>query len=315
MEPFSPMSFIRTVLGDIPAKDAGICYAHEHVVLQGSFIEQNFPDFILADLDKICEELHDLRWFGVQTMIDAMPLDSGRSAAGLAEVSRRTKMNIVGATGLHLRMYYSPGHWYDTISEDDLTARFIEEISSGMTDAGVRLPSKAGVIKVASGRDQLTLLEVRNFRAAARAQAATGCAILTHTEQGTAALEQVRVLQDAGADLSHVVLSHLDRIPDAGYHREVLGTGVRLEFDSGFRWKGGPNVTLGLVLQLAPDFPESIVLGMDAARFAYWKSFGGKPGLAFLMREFAPHLLDADLAPALLHKILVENPAAAYLFT
>ncbi len=292
----------------------GICYAHEHVVIRGPFVEQNFPDFLLEDFDKICEELNHLRSLGVGTMIDAMPIDSGRSAVDLATVSRRTGMDVVAPTGLHLRLYYPTDHWYDTIDEDSLTQRLIDEIEREITDDGEPSGVKAGVIKIAGSRDQLTDLERRNFRAAGRAQAVTGCPILTHTEQGTAALEQIQLLRDAGANLEHVVLSHVDRIADVTYHKEILSTGVRLEFDSAMRYPANANVTFDLVMALAPEFSDSIVLGMDAARFSYWSSFGGKPGLDFLVTQFAPKLRAEGLDEQLIQNLLVNNPAQAYSF-
>lgn len=304
------MSFVRTVLGDIPSEGLGIVYAHEHVVIKGPFVEKSFPEFLLEDLDAIGEELKALRRAGVGATIDAMPTDSGRSAADLIEVSKRTGMAIVASTGLHLRLYYPAEHWVDTIEEDALVELFVREIEEGMEGTGAR----AGVIKVAGSLDRLTDLERRNFRAAARAQRMTGCPILTHTEQGTAALEQVRILQDSGADLAHVVLSHLDRSGDLAYHREVLSTGVRLEFDSAFRWGARENGTLALILALAPEFPDAIVIGMDAARRAYWRSFGGGPGLAYLVDTFVPILREAGLPERLLQRILVHNPAQAYAF-
>ncbi|MDR3691432.1 MAG: hypothetical protein P4L46_18780 [Fimbriimonas sp.] len=309
------MSFVRTVLSDVPSDCLGYCYSHEHIVLRGEYIEDAFPDFNLTDMDAICHELIDLRECGVCTMIDAMPTDAGRSVADLVEASRRTGMHIVASTGLHLRQYYPPVHWYDTIPEDDLFNRMVVEIEMGMTDPGSgRSPSRAGVTKVAGSLDRLTDLEVRNFRAAGRAQALTGCPILTHTERGTAALEQIQILKDAGADLEHVALSHLDQKPDIDYHREVLQSGVKLEFDSSFRWKGDPNHTLELLIQLAPEYPRSFLLGMDAAKPRYWSSFGGEPGLTFLIGEFASRLLDQGLDRDLVRRFFVENPAETYSF-
>lgn len=306
--------FIRTVCGDVPSVQIGRFYSHEHVVIKGAFFERHFPEFILQDIEKICKELTELHRIGIGAMVDAMPIDAGRSAADLAEVSLRTGIHIVAPTGLHLRLYYPANHWYDVIGEEDLARKFIGEIETGIIDEGMKTCHKAGVIKVAGSRDQLTDLERRNFRAAGSAQRETGCPVLTHTEQGTAALEQIRLLLDAGASPAHVVLSHLDRNPDLGYHREVLAAGVKLEFDSCFRWKGEPNQTLKLLLALAPDFPDSFVLGMDAAKFAYWHSFGGSPGLTYLFAEFAPALVAAGLSQALVDRMFIENPAEAYSF-
>ncbi|EQD47215.1 aryldialkylphosphatase, partial [mine drainage metagenome] len=122
-----------------------------------------------------------------------------------------------------------------------------------------RTPHRAGVIKIASGLDQLNDQEIKVFTAAGLAHQATGCPILTHTEQGTAALEQIRLLADLDVPLRHVCLSHTDRQPDVACHREILSTGVRIEYDSAFRWKPGqPNHTLNLLLSLLPEFPDQI---------------------------------------------------------
>jgi predicted metal-dependent phosphotriesterase family hydrolase len=307
------VSFVRTVLGDVSAAQLGTCYSHEHVIIRGEFLKQEFPELILEDLSAITSELLALRGLGVATMIDAMPIDAGRSGRDLAEISRRTGIQIVAATGLHLRDYYPPLHWYDTIGEADLTERFVHEIDEEMEDNGHLSGVRAGVIKVAGGLDQLSDLEVRNFRAAGNAQKRTGCPILTHTEKGTAGLEQIRVLEESGADLAHVVLSHLDKNPDFAHHRKVLDKGVRLEFDSAFRWKG-PNQTLELLLELAPEYPDSFVLGMDAAKSAYWTSYGGYPGLAFLIRDFVPLLRKRGMSEELIDNLFVRNPANAYGF-
>ena len=40
-----------------------------------------------------------------------------------------------------------------------------------------------------------------------------------------------------GANLSHVVISHVDKQTDLGFHRELLQSGAYVEYDSHFRWK------------------------------------------------------------------------------
>ena len=129
-------------------------------------------------------------------------------------------------------------------------------------------------------------------------------------------MEQVRLFEEFGVPLQHVVISHTDRAPDRAYHQEILSTGVILEYDSAFRW--GPeagNPTLDLVVAMvAAGFGQQIVLGMDAARRKYWKAYGGTPGLAFLLRDFVPRLIEAGLTKADIEKIFVSNPANCYAF-
>jgi phosphotriesterase-related protein len=244
----------------------------------------------------------------------------GRNAAKLAEVSRQSGVHIVCPTGLHLKKYYPEGHWGGRLAVGELSDVFVAEIEDGIdaNDLGgptlKRLPQRAGLIKIASGLDRIDEPERRIFEAAAIAHRRTGAPILTHTEQGTAALEQVGLLSDFGVDLRHVTLSHTDRRPDICYQRDILRSGVRVEFDSAFRWKEG-NPTLDLVLALAPEFPSQIMLGMDAARRSYWKGYGGAPGLSYLLTDFRDRLLRAGLSEELWRAIMIANPADAFSFS
>jgi phosphotriesterase-related protein len=315
-----PVSFVRTVLGDIPPEQLGVCDAHEHVIIDPSYMTEKFPDFCLDSVDAAVEELLRFKADGGDAMIDSMPT-GGRNAAKLAEVSRRSGVHLVCPTGLHLKKYYPEGHWGGRLSVDELTEVFVAEIEEGIdaNDLGGptlrRLPHRAGVIKIASGLDRIDDHERRIFEAAVAAHRRTGCPILTHTEQGTAALEQVKLLSRLGADLSRVTLSHTDRKPDVDYHREILGSGVKVEFDSAFRWKPADgNPTLDLVRTLAPEFPNQLMLGMDAARRSYWKCYAGTPGLSYLLTEFRARLQACGIDDELWFRIMRSNPAAAFSF-
>jgi predicted metal-dependent phosphotriesterase family hydrolase len=310
--------FVRTVLGDIASDQFGVCYAHEHVIIDPSYMTEKFPDFRLDSVELAAAELAQFRKDGGGAMIDSMPT-GGRNAAKLAEVSRQAGIHIVCPTGLHLKKYYPEGHWGGRLSAKELAEVFIGEIEEGIDANDLsgpvlqRLPQRAGLIKIASGLDRIDEHERRLFEAAAIAHQRTGAPVLTHTEQGTAALEQVELLSDLGVKLSHVTLSHSDRKPDVSYHRDILQSGVRVEFDSAFRWKES-NPTLDLVLALAPEFPSQIMLGMDAARRSYWTSYGGKPGLSYLLTTFREQLFRAGLSDELWLQIMVKNPAAAFSF-
>ncbi len=313
-------AFIRTVLGDVPSHDFGVCYAHEHIIIDPGYVTEKYPVYQLDSVEKAVVELKEFYAAGGRAMIDSMPCDCGRNVLKLAAVSKQSNVHIVCPTGLHLQKYYPPHHWGERLNEDGLAALFIADIEEGVDarDYGGpllrRTPHRAGVIKVAGGRDKLSAHEIKLFRAAAQAHLKTGCPILTHTEEGTAALEQVEIFRAGGVNLQHVVLSHTDRKPDLKYHRELLQSGVCLEYDSAFRWQSAENPTLHLIVQLAPEFPGQILLGMDAARQSYWKSYGGAPGLSFLLTTFSSQLRAAGLSENLLQNIFVHNPARAYAF-
>ncbi len=129
---------------------------------------------------------------------------------------------------------------------------------------------------------------------------------------GEGALEQVETLTRHGVAPERIVLSHTDRKPDFGYHHEILSTGARVEYDSGFRWKGEENPTLDLLERFLPEFPEQIMLGMDAARPAYWISYGGGPGLDFLLTTFTGMMRERGISDELWQRIFLTNPVQAY---
>lgn len=259
------MSFVRTVLGDVPVETLGVCYAHEHIIIDPSFATYLEPDFLLDSVDLAAKELGELAAAGVTAMVDSMPAACGRNARKLAEVSRRSGIHIVCPTGVHLRKYYPPGHWVDRLAVGELTELFVRDIEDGIDANDYAGPTlsrtavRAGVIKVATGNAPFSPLEHRAFVAAACAHHQTGCPILTHTDHGAAAHEQCDLLEAEGVRLEHVVLSHVDRRVDLDYHRSLLERGVRLEYDSGIRWPGPANPTIDLLAGLAPEFPSQLL--------------------------------------------------------
>jgi 5-phospho-D-xylono-1,4-lactonase len=312
--------FVRTVLGDISSSDMGLTYSHEHIIIEESYPTVSNPLFILNDVDKVSEELTRFYQVGGRTVVDTMPANCGRNIEKLAEVSRRTKVNILAPTGIHLEKYYVPNHWRYLYSEDQLTRLFIDDITLGIDrhDYGgpivERTPHKAGLLKLATGDSAITSHQEKIFRAVVYAHQETGAPILTHTSGGQLALEQAALFTKLGADLSHVVISHTDRLDDVDYHRELLQTGIKVEYDAAFRWKAGEeNVTLKLLEKLLPEFPDQITMGMDMAKNSYWKSYGGKPGLNFLMEEFREELKKRGMGKFFSH-IFFLNPAILYSF-
>ena len=316
------MPFLRTVTGDMDASEAGICYAHEHIIIDPSFTTYCNPDFLLDSVELACADVLEFREAGGRTLVDSMPCGGGRNVRKLAQISARTGVHIVCPTGLHLKKYYPPGHWGEHLTAEQIADLFIADIEAGIDARDYNGPlvsrttHRAGVIKVATGGERPTPHERKIIEAAVIAHQQTGAPILTHTEQGAGALEQLRLFQDAGVSLGHLVLSHIDRRPDPAYHKEILSTGVMLEYDSTFRWaERDGNPTLALVLTMfAEGFGEQILLGMDAARRKYWRAYGGSPGLRFLLRDFLPRLQDAGLTQSDVNAIFVRNPQRCYSF-
>ena len=315
------MSFVRTVLGDIPPSELGITYSHEHVVIDGGRPVEMEPEFDLGDVDAMAEEIAGAKALGLQTIVDAMPCDAGRSALKLAELSRRTGVNIVAPTGLHHDRYYGPAHWSHRVSIDELADLFVLDITDGIDAydyAGPvvrRTPYRAGVIKVAGSEGGLSARDSRVMAAAAEAHTRTGAPVLTHCEHGTGALEQIQLLTDLGVAARHICVSHVDKVVDPGYHREILTSGAYAEYDQSFRWGDEADGTLKLLRWMASEgLTGRIVLGMDAARRRYYKVFGGSPGLTWLLDGFGAWLDEARLYEPFRRVLLVDNPARLFAF-
>lgn len=312
--------FIRTVLGDIAPQQLGSCDAHEHVIIDDPYVHDRFPDFKLDNPTKAIGELTTYAELGGGAVVDAMPVGCGRDVAKLAHISEATGVHIICSTGLHLEMYYRPGHWVDSLDADDLVEVFVADIERGVPDdettpPGHRTPHRAGVIKVA-GQEDLTHRQRLAFLAAAKAHLRTGCPILTHTDSGRNAIDQVDLLLEHGVAPQKITLSHVDRIPAPQHHRQLLNFGVNVEYDSAFRWSAehDPNPTVSLIATLLPEFPGQILIGMDAARTRYWRSYGGAPGLEWQLTRLPPMLQAAGLDEQMIHQLYVANPAQAFAF-
>ena len=63
-----------------------------------------------------------------------------------------------------------------------------------------------------------------------------------------------------------------------------------------------------------PVYANRIVMGMDMARNTYWKSYGGKPGLAFLLTTFKNDLEKMGLVNYY-DQLFFTNPQQLYSFT
>jgi phosphotriesterase-related protein len=315
------MSFARTVLGDIAPEQLGIVYAHEHLVIHGGRPVQLFPDFELADIEKTVAELAPVQALGLRTVVDAMPADCGRDVLMLAEIARQSGVHVIAPTGLHHERYYHDRHWSVRLSAEEIAGLFVADITEGIDEFDYNGPivkrtaHQAGVMKIAGSTGGPSPRDERVFAAAAMAQAQTGCPILTHCEGGTGALEQVAILVEHGGDPAHIVLSHVDKIADRAYMRDVAASGARVEYDQGFRWGDAPNGTLQLLEWAAEDdLLGHITLGLDAARQGYWTEFGGAPGWTYLLGEFADLMRERGLGDAEQHTLFVDAPRGAFSF-
>lgn len=308
----SPPSVVRTVLGDLPAADLGVCYSHEHLVIDGGVPGIINPQIRLSSVEDAVAELEPCAAAGVATVVDAMPADAGRNIDKLAEISRRSGVHVVAVTGLHHARYYGDRHWGELLAPEQMAELFLADVQDGIDryDLGApvtdRSGHRAGLVKAAGSLGGLTARDRRVFTAAALTVLRCGAALMTHCEQGTGAVAQLELLRDLGVPASRIVLSHTDKVDDTGYHRELLGSGANVVYDQGLRT---PDTTLELVsAAVGEGHGDQLLLGTDGARRSLWSVLGGAPGLAALRTSLGARIAER-IGSSAAQRLWVTNPA------
>lgn len=311
---------IMTVSGPIADTQLGFCHSHEHLFIRnGQSAKVNAALRIDSFKDTLAELLLYKR-AGGQSIIDAQPLGCGRMAELLFRASVESKINVIASTGFHKLTFYPADHWIHTLDENKLADLFQDELENGMyTDGDMAIPAKRisakpGIIKTASDIVGITSKYRKPFEAAAIAAKQTGTPILSHTEMGKAALEQIRFFFDYGLPADSLIICHLDRtLDDYDYQRQVAETGVFLELDTIGRFKyHSDEEEVKFILKLVEDgFADQILLGLDVTR-ERMRSYGGSIGLDYLMNSFIPLLKRAGLGDEVITKFLIQNPARAF---
>jgi len=265
---------VRTVLGDVPAADLGVCDAHDHLFFRSAQLAGQELD----DADAAVGELRAFAALGGQAVVQWTPFGLGRRADLLAEE-------------LTIGMRPDPG-------------------TAG--DAGSL--SRAGMIKVAGNFHHLDAHARQTMAAAAEAHHATGAPIGVHHELGTAAADVAELLcgqLEVPAD--KVILGHLNRLPDSYLQRQVAETGAFLAFDGPSRANHATDWRLHECLAdlVRHGHEDQILIGGDTTTAAARSSTGGGPGLSYLLRVLRPRLA-AELGEQVAAKFFTANPARAF---
>jgi len=149
------------------------------------------------------------------------------------------------------------------------------------------------------------------FRAAARAQVRTDAPIATHALFTPIGLAQLDVLDEAGADLSRVVIGHADTCPNAAYHGAVLAGGAWLTFDTiGQTDKASDAWRADRIAALADGgHLGRLLISSDVCKRPALTLFGGG-GYAHVLESFLPLLRARGFGDGGIDRLLVANPTA-----
>ena len=310
------MATLNMVLGTVETGDLGFTLSHEHVMSSSAGVRQTYPEFLdrAGAIEKAVKDLKEAYSEGLRTLIDMTTLDLGRDIRLLEEVSRRTGINIMAATGT----------WQDiprvfwNAHPDRVAALYVREIEEGIEETGI----KAGIIKVATDRGGVTEPNAVILRAAARAHNKTGTPIGTHTwAPERVGDQQVKIFEEEGVDLNRVFIGHSNDSTDMEYLFGLLEKGVWVALDRypGGHMPGTPDWktrTLTAKKLIDAGYADRILLSHDwnassniqSAEALEWRRQNNPDGYLFITRRVLPELLALGVSADTIESIMVGNP-------
>ena len=322
-----PVSFVRTVLGDIDPSELGVTYAHEHLVIDGGR-----P---VADGRPTSTCPTSTRWRprcarrdGARTAVPwstRCPATPAATPAKLAELARRTGVNIVAPTGLHHERFYGPAHWSHRVTPEDLAELFVADITEGIDAARLRGPGRPahGTIGPGSSRSPAATAAHRHAtprvrggrRGASTDRAPRSSPIARPAPARSSRSGAPDRLRRVGPGTSCSATS--TRSSTATTTARSCATGAFVEYDQSFRWGDAAERDARAARAGWPRTGCSTAssLGMDAARQGYYSVYGGAPGLGWLLDGFSAEHGGARARCRGRHRHCSStNPARAFAF-
>ncbi|XP_073533557.1 N-acetyltaurine hydrolase isoform X2 [Phyllobates terribilis] len=297
---------IQTVLGSIPTDQLGKTLTHEHLTMTFECCYYPPPAFQanLADGPIVMKNLFWLKQnpyshrenLLLNQEVDAVKeeLIAFKAAGGGCIVENTT-------TGI----------------SRDLTEVLVDEVLRGADGTDI----KCGIIGEIGCSWPLTDSEKKILRATAEAQTQLGCPVNIHPGRNSEAPFQiVRILQEAGADVSKTVMSHLDRtIFDENILLEFAALGSYLEYDLfgtemlNYQFNTAvdmpsDNDRIRAIRSLINEgYDEHIVISHDIHTKNRLVKYGGH-GYSHIFNNIVPKMLLRGISQQNIDKILLENP-------
>ncbi len=305
------MATVNTVTGPVETSDLGFTLMHEHIIGKSPGVVENFPSVWnrAEEMERAVALLRDVAARGVKTIVDATTAAQGRDIDFVAEVARRSGMQIIAATGL----YYDVPRYFHSRSADVMAELFLKDINEGI--AGTQI--KAGVIKCATDEAGATGEIEKVLRACARVHRATGVPITTHTfAAGQTGTAQQDIFESEGVDLSRVIIGHSGDSKDIDYLLRLVGRGSYIGMD-----RFGLDMFLPTADRVATiarlckvGHADKMVLSHDAYSYFDWFERSLLEMTApnwhynFIPDTVIPALLESGVTEDEIRQMTVENP-------
>ncbi|RXM99745.1 Phosphotriesterase-related protein [Acipenser ruthenus] len=248
------------------------------------------------------EELLQFKRAGGGTIVENTTTGINRDMKTLKWLSQETGVHVVAGAGY----YVFDTHSSETCSMpvEKLTDIIVSEIEHGADGTDI----KCGVTGEIGTSWPITESERRVLQATAHAQAQLGCPVIIHPGRNPEAPFQViRILQEAGGDISKTVMSHLDRtIFKSEKLLEFAKLGSYLEYDlfgtEMLNYHFNPDVDMPsdnerikrLRLLIGEGFEDRIVIAHDIHTKNRLTKFGGH-GYSHILTNIVPRMLQRGI--------------------
>ena len=308
------MTIINSVLGPLDTANLGVTLMHEHILSSSIGLPQNYPDILERGYMKhIVDGLNEARAGGIATIVDATTLDLGRDANMLAEVSRRTGVNIIACSGWWLEKT----RFLSGVTVDRLARAFIRDIQEGIAGTNI----KAGILKGASDIAGVLPGEETVLRAVARAHHQTSVPIMLHSySPGQVGRRQIAILKEEDVDLSRVKIDHSNDTTDVEYLIWILEQGCYLGMDR-YPGQGTSPLSRTKTLKALIDtgYKERLCISHDwsLARHVATDSHIGTPakrkklnpyGYLYIQKIVFPQLREMGVSEGIISSLCVDGP-------
>lgn len=321
---------VMTVLGAVDGADLGKVLVHEHVSISypGDHLDPHRTWDRATCIDGAVARMEQLLEHGVRTFVDPCPIDLGRDPELLAEVAKRSGMQIVCSTGFyHEHNAIGIPYYWRVRTTEEIAELYVTEIRQGIGTTGI----KPGVIKIASG-DPPGEHDRKVLHAAAIAAVETGLPVVSHCENSKGGDVQQQILAEHGVDLARCLIGHQDQETEVANLRAIADRGSFVGIDRvGYTILAPEELRADNIAALvangygdrlclsqdhmcclaSPKFPYPMPEAM-AATFDQMKPFVdeqlfGRPH-TYLFTDFFPLLRDRGVGDTTLDAIMIDNP-------
>jgi len=340
----------RTVTGDISIAQLGITMCHEHLLVDQrsvTFSEpedrrdvelarrpvsldifgwvqwnwtHNLDNLVLDDEGIAIEEVTAYKVAGGTTLVDCTLPGIGRDPEALCRIAKATGINLVMGAGYYVEPTYPPQ--VRDMTEQAITDEILSDFRSGVGPSRI----KAGVIGEIGSSWPMTAGERKVFRAAGAAQAELDCGLTIHPgRHPDSPMEILEILRGAGADLSRVIMGHIERtVRDTDLLRRIAADGTYIQYDlfgtettAKFPYRKfridipSDAQRLDQIKELVDSgLEDQILIGHDVGSKHRTRRYGGV-GFDHFLRDIMPWMPERGFTEATIQKLAVGNPARA----